>query len=247
MIHFHRFFLAWHRKIGIVIALFVVLLSITGLLLNHTDRLHLAKININQKWILNWYHIRADIIFQHFETPHFQATVVAQQLYINQRLIDIKASTLLGIATQNETWIILLKDQLLLFNQATELLENLTIDDGLPENITKISVEHHQLYLTDDQSIYTFDLETLESNRLTSSKKPLNWSIPQKVPNKLMAFFVKKMNPKGLPLERIILDLHSGRFFGQFGVYFIDMVAILMLFLSFSGMYMWFKRLTKRR
>jgi uncharacterized iron-regulated membrane protein len=40
----------------------------------------------------------------------------------------------------------------------------------------------------------------------------------------------------------VILDLHSGRFFGQFGVLFIDLIGLLVCILSITGLMAWMKR-----
>ena len=45
-----------------------------------------------------------------------------------------------------------------------------------------------------------------------------------------------------ISLETLILDLHSGRFFGQFGVLFIDLIGLLVCILSITGLIAWMKR-----
>jgi hypothetical protein len=51
----------------------------------------------------------------------------------------------------------------------------------------------------------------------------------------------------GLKLERVILDLHSGRIFGQYGIYIMDAAAIALLWLSLSGVWVWSSRRRKMR
>ena len=46
----------------------------------------------------------------------------------------------------------------------------------------------------------------------------------------------------GLSLERVILDLHSGRIVGQWGVYVVDGAALLFLALVITGLWMWMKQ-----
>ncbi len=46
----------------------------------------------------------------------------------------------------------------------------------------------------------------------------------------------------GLPLERVMLDLHSGRILGSWGVYLVDAAAVLFLMLAGSGVWLWGKR-----
>ena len=48
--------------------------------------------------------------------------------------------------------------------------------------------------------------------------------------------------PDSIPLDRVILDLHTGHFFGLSGVVFADLAAIALLLLVGSGIYNWAKR-----
>ena len=64
----------WHRRIGLVVAVLVAVVAVTGLLLNHGDRLNLDRTNIVAGWVVDWYglyrmmgtHIRfsSPILFQ---------------------------------------------------------------------------------------------------------------------------------------------------------------------------------------
>jgi len=50
-----------------------------------------------------------------------------------------------------------------------------------------------------------------------------------------------------LPMERIMLDLHSGRILGRAGVYIMDAAAIGFLVLAASGVWLWVRRRTSIR
>ena len=43
----------WHRYIGVSVALFMLILAVTGIMLNHTSRLELDKNYIQTEWLLN--------------------------------------------------------------------------------------------------------------------------------------------------------------------------------------------------
>ena len=45
----------WHRRVGLLVALLVAVLAITGLLLNHSDRLGLDRTNIVTGLVVDWY------------------------------------------------------------------------------------------------------------------------------------------------------------------------------------------------
>ena len=50
-----QFWVNWHKWIGIVATLFVIILSITGVLLLHADGLKLYQRYIEDEWLLNIY------------------------------------------------------------------------------------------------------------------------------------------------------------------------------------------------
>lgn len=52
---------------------------------------------------------------------------------------------------------------------------------------------------------------------------------------------------EGLTVDRVLLDIHTGRFFGSYGHYVMDIAAILFLILSVTGFYMWYRRYSEQR
>ena len=52
----------------------------------------------------------------------------------------------------------------------------------------------------------------------------------------------KQLQKEGLTLERVVLDIHSGRFFGKFGVYVVDFFSVLFLMLSITGLWIFLKQ-----
>ncbi|NOQ69556.1 MAG: hypothetical protein GQ573_05565, partial [Gammaproteobacteria bacterium] len=47
----------WHRRIGLVALSLVVILVITGIMLNHTESFKLDETYVNNSWLLDWYGI----------------------------------------------------------------------------------------------------------------------------------------------------------------------------------------------
>jgi uncharacterized iron-regulated membrane protein len=45
----------------------------------------------------------------------------------------------------------------------------------------------------------------------------------------------------------VMLDAHSGRIFGDLGVLFMDIVAIMLILLSVSGIYIWLRYARSKR
>lgn len=75
----------------------------------------------------------------------------------------------------------------------------------------------------------------------------VNWSAPATIDKDQLNALEADESGAGLTLERVTLDLHSGRIVGIGGVYFMDIVAFLMIVLSITGLSIWGKRLLVRR
>ena len=87
---------------------------------------------------------------------------------------------------------------------------------------------------------YIADLDKMDWH--DSSSPNVTWAHEAPIPNDLRQGLIEAYRGVGLPLERVILDLHSGRIFGKWGVYLIDSMAVLFLLLAMSGIWMWLHR-----
>ncbi|MEK9766944.1 MAG: PepSY-associated TM helix domain-containing protein, partial [Thalassolituus sp.] len=45
-----------------------------------------------------------------------------------------------------------------------------------------------------------------------------------------------------ISLQRIVLDIHSGRWFGSWGIWMMDLAAVVLILLSISGLWLWWSR-----
>ena len=50
----------WHRRLGLSALALVIILAITGIMLNHTEELELDESFVSSSWLLNWYGIKPD-------------------------------------------------------------------------------------------------------------------------------------------------------------------------------------------
>ena len=70
-----------------------------------------------------------------------------------------------------------------------------------------------------------------------------SWLLASAIPDALNEDLLQQYRGSGLTIERVLLDLHSGRIVGSWGVYVVDLIAILLLVLSCTGVWMWWKRI----
>ena len=106
--------------------------------------------------------------------------------------------------------------------------------------MTKLQVANHRVLLGNGQQTYEIDVDSLA----VAEHAPTNsgWSIPEAVPEALAEKLLNSEELPGISVETLVLDLHSGRFFGFAGVLFVDLIGILMCVLAVTGLWAWISR-----
>jgi hypothetical protein len=237
----------WHRYMGLTSVLLVMLLSGTGLLLNHTEELQLAKRYVQSEWVLDWYGIQTPKIYAAFplgnETTPRWLSAINDQLYLDQEPLSGNYDNLQGAVEILESFIaVLIDEQILLLTIEGELVERLTPLQGLPTGINALGLNsEQQLQVRTSRGIYQPDSEFIGWEKLSDSPDLVQWVLPQSPPKNLQQVLTAQIRAQILPWERVLLDLHSGRLFGTWGVYFIDAAAILFLVLAFTGFFIWLR------
>lgn len=239
-----RTFYTWHRRTGVVISLIVVLLVITGFALNHTERFGLDKRFINTNWILDWYQIEVKGTVLAYKVNGDLIVQLGERLYKNTTEIKSDVTQLVGAIEIDDMTIIALDQELVLVDQQGEIIEILSGVDGVPSGMRAIGKSREgEVYLEAAYGMYQVDIEDLTWVEQEIKDDSVVWAIPSTIDKSLYKNIEEQYRGKGLNLERVLLDLHSGRIFGHYGVLVVDLVGGLLLLLVISGFYMWFKRL----
>jgi len=234
----------WHRYIGLGAALFVIILAVTGVMLNHTEQLELQDRRVNNEWLLHWYGISPPEPIS-YATTHQRITQLGAQLYIDSSPIPEKnTSQLIGALELDDIYLLAYPNEVELYTAQAELIDRIRT----PATIDAIGRTAQGLILVRNQrGWWKLNDDMTEWVSASIEKNSLSWSLPSTLPQELTLQLMQKNRGNGLPLERVILDLHSGRIFGHYGVLLMDGAALLMLFLGVSGLWIWLDRLRKRR
>jgi len=234
------FFYRWHRRIGIASALLVLLLSVTGLFLNHTEQLNLDNHFVRNDVLLNWYNIRPPQPPSSFNLKDKWITRIGDRLYFNDSELEQGSAVLWGVAEQQDMIVLALEDKLLLLTEEGEQIEKLSGFDGVPAGMTAIGMnEYGELVIRAAHGDYLADLNALAWEDY--EEIAAEWSSEASMPAQLEEDLLYLYRGKGLSWEHLLLDLHSGRFLGNAGVYLIDLGALLFIFLAMSGSWMWLR------
>ncbi len=230
----------WHRYLGLTAALFVILLALTGLLVQHADQLELDQHYLANHLLNRIYGIEPDSVVS-FATVNDWVSQCGETLYLEDRPVLGEYHDLQG-AVETMTGIAVAVDHaLLLLTPEGEVLDHLTTDNGLPERILGLANSaDNSLVVRGLNTYWETDDELLHWAPYTGPH-PV-WAAPSKIPLDLHRNIQQHNLNQEISWERLVLDLHSGRLFGQYGVYLMDISAIAMLLLAMSGVWLWLQR-----
>ena len=236
----------WHRYMGLSAALFVVILSVTGLALNHTESLGMDSTHVQSEALLNWYGIHAPDELSSYAAGPVLFTDINDRVFRDAEILHEVTAPLVGAIAYNDFIVIASGDHLTLLSQDGQLIESISSAGGVPAGMKAIGITTdgaiaikaaHGYYLTDESF-----LEWTEADAVDAT-----WSVKTDTPLALTRALQAAYRGNGLPLERVILDLHSGRILGNAGVLLVDAAAILFLVLAASGIWLWSRRRASAR
>lgn len=229
----------WHRRFSLTVVAFIVLLTITGVLINHAHHLELDKVAVKQTWLLDWYGIG---------NPQPVAMVSSDdgQLAYTENLAWLGKNTILradapiqqGISTANG-WFIASHNKLHWFTPQGRLIDTLGVDSGLPVPVDKLGISAEgNLAVSSISQIYIVDSDVI-SWQPVSADTPIIWSSPKPATS---ADYNLLFRSAQLDWQRVLLDLHSGRLFGSLTIWLWDLFALIVLSMAISGIWLWLKK-----
>jgi hypothetical protein len=231
----------WHRFFGAAAALFVAFMVLTGLSINHSHSLGLDRTQVSHPFLLGWYGLGEPENLRSYAVGSDWLSFAGSQLYLNDNAVA-SISDGVGAVSNGDLLIAAGRAEILLLDRAGNLIERQPwgppgagrIDAlGQLENGAVVVRAARQLWLADAEILNWRQSEGL-------SVTPL-WSSAGTTPGALRQAIVRQYRGNGLSLERILLDLHSGRIFGTAGVIIYDILALAVGFLAISGLVLWLR------
>jgi len=237
-------FFLWHRRLGLLALLFMVALAVTGIMLNHTESLKMNTVSVESDLLLNWYGLNPKGKPTGYKTGNNFVSQWDHQLFFNSMALINNKSALLGAVTASDSVALALDKSILLLNTEGEIIEHIDMSFKF-EPIKKIGLINQSVAIqTQDNKVYIADKDIL--NWQSTSSTEINWSSPIELSRLQQQSLKKTFRGNGLSLERVILDLHSGRLFSaNWGIYIMDASAVMIILLSLSGFWIWWSKAQK--
>lgn len=227
-----------HRSFGIGTAVFVVFMVFSGIAINHSSDFGFDQHSVSQPLLLSWYGLDEPDSIKSFAVAEHWLSIAGSQLYLNGQSISTLSNGV-GAVSNGELLIAAGDKELLLLDNDGRLIERTRwhqADDG---NIEAIGVRHDGAIVVQSiNSIWSTDSDLLDWTQ-TSNTNNINWSIADAAPAEIKQAISQHFRGDQLDFEQVLLDLHSGRFFGTLGILIYDLLALAVGFLAISGVIMW--------
>ncbi|MCG9720987.1 PepSY-associated TM helix domain-containing protein [Shewanella sp. Isolate7] len=246
-----KIFRPWHRRLGIASALLVVMVAVTGVLINHSNDFALDSAHVHQGWLLDHYGIKAPGRVAIFETQPLLASS-DNLLWLKGKPVLEAQGPLLGALAYGEHYVAIDAQHLYLLSQDGALLEQQGRATGLPQNLRALGLlptgDGQQLWLDTDSGSYLSDADLIEW-QAAQPLVALDWQAPLADDKSHALIQELSLSARAMHLtwERVLLDLHSGRIVGLAGSLMMDLVALCLIFMAISGLYLWQQAKPKKR
>jgi hypothetical protein len=230
-----------HRSFGAGAALFVLFMVLSGLVINHSNGLGLDQRQVSQPFLLGWYGLGEPDNVLSFEFDDDWLSFAGSQLYFNEKPVATITGGV-GAITSGDLLIAAGREELLLLDHDGNLVERLPWAAIGPAPIDSIGLdENTRVLVKSGDQLWSADADLLNWRRTEKTMASPHWSTPKPAGEALQQAINSAYRGEGLNLERVILDLHSGRIFGSIGVLVYDLLALALGFLSISGLVLWFR------
>lgn len=202
----NRLVFRWHRRLGITSALFVLILSITGLLLMFGSSLGLDQKTWGGPLVNSVYNL----------APETEP-------------VGIKIERALEGSGSQDIWAVMI-DGLVYVGAA----DPVTLD---PPLLAATWQDDFVMFTNGAETVLTLAdgslVERIAGDELFYRTEPT--PIPANVKDAVLTRYAGR----GLPASRILLDIHTGRFFGKLGTWIMALATLLLIILSLTGIFMW--------
>lgn len=235
----------WHRRIGVVAALLVLLLASTGIALSHANGLRLHERMFDVPWLLALYRMAPQSPPRALPSAAGWLIWIDRHLYLEGKTIAEQLDPPLGAAQNRDSIAVAAPEQMLLLTLNGELLERLD-SSPLPGPIEAIGNDAlGRIALRSQGQVYhSEDLLDWQPG----SANPIRWaSAADAPPPASLNAALGAFRGNGVSALRVISDLHSGRFLGTIGPWLMDASAVALMVLAGSGLWMWWQQRARYR
>ena len=230
-----------HKYLGFAFSLFILHLTVTGILLIYPKTFNIEDTYVSNFFILKKYNMDTYREVYGLNDVEDEIVLIKNNIYINSKFIDKFKDDIINILYQKK------KKEIIVLSKNTIGIYFFDNIDGELEINDIISLENTKqikylgfnlsddiVFLKNDNEYYNFDDNYLL--RLANVKdKNIKWSNISKTDKKLAKYYLNIHQGKGVSLTRILTELHNGKFFGSIFTLILFFSSLNLIFLTLSS------------
>lgn len=219
---------------------FLILIAVTGLVLNHADDLGLPQQTISGEMAKHLYGVAAAPIDAAFEAADIVFVTVADSLYADAVPIADAAGEIRGAVASNDMIVVATDREIILTTADAVLIERSEIEAA--QQLLRIGFAGSQVVVDLGDGHFAFNTNQMRLTALESAPANTSWSETIQLENEQIDRISSATLSRVISWERLLSDLHSGRILPGVGRYLFDLTALCLLYLCMSGVLLWFRR-----
>lgn len=226
----------WHRWLGLAVALPVLVLSVTGVLLNHIDSFGWSSRPL-PPLLARWYGAPVPDAVSAISLQGRWYAQANDSLFIDGEKNLYCQAPLRGVVQENGWTVVGCADELLLLDTQGQQVERMGPAYGVPA-FSGMGRNDRGLVLKTEQGLLQYNVDQLASVALPDDAAWIA-SRQQPLPDTMKQRIVAQSVPPSLNWQRLLLDLHAGRLFGLAGQLVMDLAALVLVILALTGTVIW--------
>lgn len=234
----------YHRQMGILMALFLVLLTVTGIVLNHALELDLDRSYIPESLAAVIYGADGSEVIIFTDDDDY-VIWTNDRVYWRQTLVGSLDGTLIGSVRLNGELVVASASEIVLITPDGQVAERISAS-FLPGELSGLGMSAEgRLVLGSNGSAFEASADLTIFSEFDGE---MTYSRPlEDAPRSLADFLTQIDQTRTVSWQRFLSDLHTGRIFGSLGPFFFDLVALLLLSLATTGIVLWVRVRRRQR
>ncbi len=232
----------WHRVIGLLTALPLLWVVITGAILNHTVDWKLDQRMVHHPWVMKAYGMNPVGEPEVVTVGSHRIAAWDGLIFMNGAPIEISGDLLGAVEDAGGVAVVTTSNVLRLDGDGAQV--ELIGSESLPTTpLTGVRRDQDRVFLRNKDGWHEVMDDWLDfSESQSTGKAQVLRQLPDGAERRIL---YKAWANGGLPASRILLDLHTGHFLGDFGRYFNDLMTLATIVLCVTGVILFFR--TPRR
>lgn len=244
----------WHKRAGLFAFLFLGWLGVTGIFLNEASDLDLNARRVGWPWLMALYGLHAEPPASGLGSGGHWLATAGEASVLDGKPLAQPLESPLGLVAAPEPG---MPGKLMLYAAQADSVVLLRADGSRVDELRMpplpiAAIRRIGLVKAHAGSIAIQGSDTAyQSEDEGESWKPVpatevDWSVPRSLPQEVRAALLPYSRPS-VSVQQLLVDVHSGRLFGRFGTYVIDVVGLAALLLATSGVWMMWRTSSARR